>query len=132
MVKRESQSLFVWVIVALCSLGAVFAYAEDETPSDSTEQVSENTEKSAMSWPLEYIIQPFLNGLIYPVAKPMDYAIKNGIVEKSVELISFGEDYKIMIYPSFNFKPGSRTMVGANYLHRSVLFKRDYLVLQGE
>ena len=129
MVKRESRSLFVWAIVALCSLGAVFAYAEDETPSDSTEQAPE---KSAWSWPLEYIIQPFLNGLIYPVAKPMDYAIKNGVLDKAVELISFGEDYKIMIYPSFNFKPGARTMVGANYRHRSVFLEKDYLVMQGE
>ncbi|WP_159432587.1 BamA/TamA family outer membrane protein [Fibrobacter sp. UWB8] len=117
------------MLAALWFFGAVSLYAEDESPSNSTEQTSE---KSAMSWPLEYIIQPFLNGLIYPLAKPVDYAIKNGIIEKSVELISFGEDYKIMIYPSFNFKPGSRTMVGANYRHRSVFLEKDYLVMQGE
>ena len=159
MVKRESNSLFVWVLSALCFFCVVSAHAQDETPSDSTEQtetLSDSTEqtevsldsaeessaeessaeqaseKSFWTWPLEYIIQPFLNGLIYPVAKPMDYAIKNGIIEKSVELISFGEDYKIMVYPSFNFKPGSRTMVGANYRHRSAFLSKDYLVVQGE
>lgn len=159
MVKRESNSLFVWVLSALCFFCVVSAHAQDETPLDSTgqtETLSDSTEqtevssdsaeessaeessaeqaseKSFWTWPLEYIIQPFLNGLIYPVAKPMDYAIKNGIIEKSVELISFGEDYKIMVYPSFNFKPGSRTMVGANYRHRSAFLSKDYLVVQGE
>lgn len=149
MVKRESNSLFVWVLSALCFFCVVSAHAQDETPSDSTEQTEvssdsaeessaeessaeQASEKSFWTWPLEYIIQPFLNGLIYPVAKPMDYAIKNGIIEKSVELISFGEDYKIMVYPSFNFKPGSRTMVGANYRHRSAFLSKDYLVVQGE
>ena len=145
MVKRESQRLFVWVIAVLCFVGAVSSYAEDSISADSTEKVAlenaeqaadttaqQSDEKSIWSWPLDYVIQPFLNGLIYPIAKPMDYAFKNGIIEKSVELISFGEDYKIMIYPSFNFKPGSRSMVGANYRHRSAFFNRDYLVVQGE
>ena len=137
MVKWESKRLIVWVIAALWFIGAVSAHAEDVTPADSSEQTVENatdhsSEKSFWTWPLEYVIQPFLNGLIYPVAKPVDYAFKNGIIEKTVELISFGEDYKIMIYPSFNFKPGSRTMVGMNYRHRSVFLSKDYLVLQGE
>jgi hypothetical protein len=46
MVKRESRSLFVWVIIALCLLGAVFAHAEDETPSDSTEQAEKSSTSS--------------------------------------------------------------------------------------
>ena len=129
MVKRESRSLFVWVLAALCLFGAVSLHAEDEVAADSS---AEAPSKSAWMWPVEHIIQPFLNGLIYPIAQPVDYALKNGIIDKSVQLISFGEDYKIMIYPSFNFKPGARTMVGANYRHRSVFLEKDYLVMQGE
>lgn len=130
MVKRESRCLFVWVLAALWFFGAVSLYAEDDVVADSTS--AEAPSKSAWMWPVENIIQPFLNGLIYPIAQPVDYALKNGIIDKSVQLISFGEDYKIMVYPSFNFKPGSRTMVGANYRHRSVFLEKDYLVMQGE
>ena len=136
MVKRESRCLFVWVFAALWFFGAVSLYAEDNSEAESTDtEVVESTEapaKSPWMWPVEHIIQPFLNGLIYPIAQPVDYALKNGIIDKSVELISFGEDYKIMIYPSFNFKPGSRTMIGANYRHRSAFLEKDYLVVQGE
>ena len=146
MVKRESRSLFVWVFAALWLFGAVSLYAEDDSDSESADTESANTEsvntevaesteapaKSPWMWPFEHVIQPFLNGLIYPIAQPVDYAFKNGIIEKSVELISFGEDYKIMVYPSFNFKPGTRSMVGMNYRHRSAFFNKDYLVVQGE
>lgn len=82
-------------------------------------------------WPFNNVIQPVLNGLIYPVAKPMDYAFKNGAIEKSVDLITFGERDNIFIYPSFNFKPGSRTLIGANYRHRGIFLDKDYLVVQG-
>ena len=143
MLKRESRSLWVCVFASLWLFGVVSLFAEEnsnaevsdtgasvEESVDSTS--TESSEKSAWMWPVEHIIQPFLNGLIYPIAQPVDYAFKNGVIEKTVELISFGEDYKIMVYPSFNFKPGSRTMVGMNYRHRSVFFNKDYLVLQGE
>ena len=110
MVKRESRCLFVWVLVALWFFGAVSLYAEDDVVADSTS--AEAPSKSPWMWPVEHIIQPFLNGLIYPIAQPVDYALKNGIIDKSVQLISFGEDYKIMVYPSFNFKPGSRSPSG--------------------
>ncbi|WP_405341894.1 BamA/TamA family outer membrane protein [Fibrobacter sp.] len=143
MLKRESRSLWVFVFASLWLFGVVPLFAEENSStevSDTGAAVEESVdsdsvevpEKSAWMWPIEHIIQPFLNGLIYPIAQPVDYAFKNGVIEKTVELISFGEDYKIMVYPGFNFKPGSRSMVGMNYRHRSAFLDKDYLVLQGE
>ena len=114
--------------------GVQTAEAESGTSEDEEEvEVEEEGFKisSLWKWPFNNVIQPLLNGLIYPIAKPVDYAFKNGVVDKMVELISFGEDNKILIYPAFNFKPGSQTMIGFNYRHRSALLERDYFVLQG-
>ncbi len=136
--KRNSKFLFFWMYVALL-LGTGISYAESVEPADENahgEKSVDNDDSFKLSslwlWPFEHVIQPALNGLIFPIAKPIDYAVKNGIVEKSLELISIGDDYKIMVYPSFNFKPGSETMIGANYRHRGIFLEKDYLVLQGE
>ena len=82
-------------------------------------------------WPFNNVIQPVLNGLIYPVAKPVDYAFKNEIIEKTVDMITFGEKRNIWVYPGFNLKPGSQTMLGITYRHRGMIFEKDYFVLQG-
>ena len=83
------------------------------------------------SWLYAHIIQPVLNAAVYPLSAPVQYALNNGVVEKSVELMSFGEDKKIFVYPTMNLKPGTQTQLGMTYRHRSILFNRDYLVLQG-
>lgn len=103
------------------SLFATSAFSDEEDSFKWT---------SVLMWPFSHIIQPALNGLIYPIATPIDYAFKNGVVEKSVELITFGEKDNILVYPSFNLKPGSSTSIGVNYRHRSALLDKDYLVLQ--
>lgn len=118
-----------WVMLLVFALNA---FAETADSSKTVVVDSVEVEKvPAWKWPFIHIIQPGLNGLIYPIAKPIDYIFKNGVVEKSVELITFGERRNILIYPSFNFKPGSNTLLGVNYRHRGVLFDRDYLVLMG-
>ena len=61
----------------------------------------------------------------------MDYAFENDIIQKSVDLITFGEKRNILIYPGFNLKPGSQTMLGLTYRHRGILLDQDYLVMQG-
>ena len=137
MLKRNSAFLLFWMLATLLMIGVDVSYAEPSEGGESADKAAasggeESGRSSALLWPFEHLIQPVLNGLIYPIAMPIDYAVKNGIVEKAVELISIGEDYKILIYPSFNFKPGAETMVGANYRHRGIAFDKDYLVVQGE
>ena len=130
MFTRNSRFLFICLLVSFFILGRQPLYAEEQA------EVSDDNGSFRMSmlwtWPFEHIFQPALNGLVFPFAAPVDYVIKHGIADKSVQLISFGEDHKIMVYPSFNFKPGARTMVGANYRHRSMLLEKDYFVLQAE
>ena len=129
MFARDTRFLFICLFVVLVLCGQQLSYAEEQAEASDGDSSSNS---SALWWPFEHIFQPVLNGIIYPIAVPVDYVVKNGIADKAVDLISFGEDYKIMVYPSFNFKPGTRSMVGANYRHRSMLFNKDYFVFQGE
>ncbi len=125
------------VICALVLACASLSFADEsdtkktETPAQTEEpKKKESRLADYWIWPFENIIQPLLNGLIYPIAKPIDYIFTNGVVEKSIDLITFGENKNVLIYPSFNFKPGSSTMLGANYRHRNLFFEKDYTVLQ--
>jgi len=110
----------------------------DTTASDSTLEIQDSAGhsddgfkwSSLLTWPFNHIFQPVLNALIYPVAMPFDYAFKNGIIEKSVDLITFGSKKNIFVYPAFNLKPGASTLIGANYRHRNLFQEKDYLVLQ--
>lgn len=112
----------------------------DETSSDSAEDArvdADETEEAGMSaadyflWPLSHIVQPALNALVFPFSAPIHYAVKNHVIEKGVEMVTFGPKRNIFIYPTFNLKPGSRTMVGVDYRHRNMILQKDYFVASG-
>ena len=116
--------MLVWTML-LALAPRVLAEEVDESEDQESFKVSQ-----LWQWPFENVVQPLLNGLIYPIAKPIDYVVSNQVVETSIDLITFGERDQIMVYPSFNFKPGVSTLIGANYRHRSIFFNYDYLVFQ--
>ena len=114
--------------VVILSLFATPVYAEND-------EKMENSSSGIMQvflWPFHNVVQPVLNIIVYPLAAPVQYAINNGLMEKSVDLITFGEDRNIIVYPTMNLKPGTRTQLGFTYRHRSLIFNRDYLVGQAE
>ncbi len=117
----------LFVLLAFVCVMAVSAVAE--TSSDSTSKSS--SVMDVLSWPFFHIIQPFFGYVIYPISQPLHYAFSNGVIEKMVDMISFGEKKNIMIYPVTNLKPGTSTMLGADYRHRNMIFDRDYFVTEG-
>ncbi len=116
-IQRSCRPLFFLLLIFL-----VFcpAYADEEIDDGDKD-----------TWLFTYIFQPILNVAVYPISAPVQYAINNGLLEKSVDLVTFGEQKKIIVYPTMNLKPGSQTQLGMTYRHRSMIFERDYLVLQG-
>ena len=88
-------------ILLLVSVLSLPAYAKDapEAVSDSSSGMSFT---DVLAWPFIHIIQPFFGMLVYPISAPLHYAIDNGVAEKAVDLITFGEKRNILIYPSFN------------------------------
>jgi len=109
---------------------------QDSLPKDSLVVDSDSSKKGGwrrfLYWPFEHIIQPALNGIVYPIAQPIRYALDNGVIEKSVDFITFGEKRNVLLYPIMNLKPGNSTMLGFTYRHRSVFLNKDYLVVSPE
>ena len=103
------------------------AYAEESVENEEKES---SGVLQVLLWPFNNIIQPTLNAVVYPFAAPVKYAMNNGLMEKSVDIITFGENKNIMVYPTLNLKPGTETQLGFAYRHRSVFLNRDYLVGQ--
>ena len=136
-------------LLAALALFAILAYAEpadsagvvpadsSSAPADSSVAVADtamvDTGSSFWSryvvWSFEHIIQPALNGAVYPIAQPIRYVFDNGVIETAVDLITFGERRNVLLYPIMNLKPGNSTMLGLTYRHRGVFLDKDYLVL---
>lgn len=103
---------------------SVTADAASESQNVASESGSPTEEP--LVWFVNHIFQPVLNSLIWPVSAPLRYAFDNGVFDTAQELITFGQKRNIFIYPVFNLKPGSSTLLGASYRHRSMLLNRDY------
>jgi outer membrane protein assembly factor BamA len=116
------------VLVGVLSVPAL-AKKSDEAVQDTSSGSMSFTE--VIAWPFIHVIQPFFSSLVYPIAAPLHYAIENGVADKAVDLITFGEKRNIFIYPVFNLKPGSSTMIGLCYRHRNLFYQNDYAVLEG-
>ena len=97
------------VLVGVLSLPA-HAKESRETVQDTSSSSMSFFE--IISWPFIHVIQPFFGSLVYPISAPLHYAVDNGVADKAVDLITFGEKRNILIYPVFNLKPGSSTMIG--------------------
>lgn len=116
------------VLVGVLSLPA-HAKESRETVQDTSSSSMSFFE--IISWPFIHVIQPFFGSLVYPISAPLHYAVDNGVADKAVDLITFGEKRNILIYPVFNLKPGSSTMIGVSYRHRNLFQKGDYWVFEG-
>ena len=120
-------------LVTLLVLVGVLSFPAHAKKSHETVQDTSSGSMSFMeviSWPFIHVIQPFFGMLVYPVSAPLHYAIDNGVADKAVDLITFGEKRNILIYPSFNLKPGSSTMLGVCYRHRNLFTQGDYGVVE--
>ncbi len=104
----------------------------ENAPKENPAEDSDFGWKDFLAWPFIHIFQPVFSVLVYPVSQPIHYAVDNGVIEKSVDLITFGENRNVLVYPVTNLKPGSSTMLGVNYRHRSLFLPRDYLVLESQ
>lgn len=114
----------------------LFSAAFADGVSSDTSAVNDSQDEPSLSvvdviaWPFTHILQPIFSLAVYPMAEPIHYAFDNGVFEKSVDLITVGENKNILIYPAMNLKPGSSTMLGVFYRHRSLFLDHDYLVLE--
>lgn len=112
--------------------------AADTTASDSLHPTMKLYEYisypllQVVTWPLETVVAPVVKGLIYPVKPPLRYFLNENVIDRTIQLISFGEKDRIMLYPTINLAPGTGSSVGLTWRYNS-LFGRpnERLVAQG-
>lgn len=110
----------------------------DSTAADSAATTAKLYEYVAfpllqvVTWPLEKIVVPAIKGLVYPVKPPLRYFLNENVIDKTIQLISFGEKDRVMLYPTMNLAPGTGSSVGLTLRYNS-LFGRptERLVSQG-
>ena len=120
---------------ALCLLMAFLpSFAEDAKPqtADSLKVVTDwrSIPVAIIAWPFENILQPTFNAILYPAQAPLKYGIQNHLLERGINLITLGSHQQVMLYPTFNLKPGTNSSLGATYRHRGLFDEqgRDYFV----
>ena len=127
--------MFLMLVGALYLPAQASAVPENENPPQEAQETQETSSSlsfwNIISWPFIHVVQPFFGALVYPVAAPLHYAFDNGVLDKAVELITFGENKNILIYPVMNLKPGTATMLGFCYRHRNLIRPGDYAVFEG-
>lgn len=73
--------------------------SSEEMPAVTTEE-ERPLWLEVLIWPFSNIIQPALSAAIYPVSTPLKYAFNNRVIDKAVNLISFGKDKNAFLYPT--------------------------------
>ena len=125
--KKITVRTFFFSLFFIGFFSISFAETQEEPQSETSSRLEEL--KNFISWPFIHIIQPVFSIAIYPIAEPLLYAFHTGVIEKGVDLITFGEKRNIQIYPTLNLKPGPSTMLGAFYRHSGFITSNDYFVL---
>jgi hypothetical protein len=105
----------------------VFCAAAQETSKDSlvVNIEQKNLFLTVVSWPFVYVVQPAVEFLMYPAIPPLIYVSRENLIEKGHNLITFGENKQIMLYPIINAKLGSQANIGLAYWHSNLFFDRD-------
>ncbi len=86
----------------------------------------------AVTWPLEKIVAPGVKLLLFPTKAPLRYFLNENVIDRTIRLISIGQNDKIMLYPTLNLAPGTGSYTGVTLRHQA-LFGRptEKLVARG-
>ena len=60
-----------------------------------------------ITWPVETILVPVVQVLIYPTREPVRYVLNENVVDRMIGLISFGEREQIKVYPTLSLASGT-------------------------
>lgn len=85
-----------------------------------------------LSWPVEKGLVPLVKALTYPSRAPIRYFLNENVIDRTRNLISFGQNDQILFYPTINLAPGTASRIGLT-LRDNALFgrKTERLVAYG-
>jgi hypothetical protein len=72
------------------------------------------------TFPVELVLVPTVKLLIYPTKAPLRYMLNENVIDRTINLISYGEGDKVMIYPTINLAPGTGSYTGLTFRHQSI------------
>lgn len=73
--------------------------------------------------PVEVLVVPAVKLALYPSKPPLRYLLNENVVDRTIELISFGPHDRIMLYPTMNLAPNTGSSTGLT-LRDQALFGR--------
>ncbi len=73
-----------------------------------------------VTWPLENILAPAVKFSLYPYKPPLRYLLNNNVIDRTISLISFGENNQLMAYPTLNLAPGTSSYTGLTLRENSL------------
>jgi hypothetical protein len=115
--------------LALFILLACSALAEEGSNDLAVEIEQKNLLLTVVSWPFEYIVQPAIEFLMYPIIPPLIYISRENLIDKGENLITYGENRQIRFYPLMNLKLGNSASSGFAYWHSNLFLDDDNLFL---
>lgn len=82
--------------------------------------------------PVDWVLVPVARTLIWPLKDPLRYFLRENIIDRTIQLVSFGEKEQVMLYPTLNLAQGTGSYTGLTLRH-TALFGRpeERLVAMG-
>lgn len=91
------------------------------------------------TFPVELILVPAVKAIIFPSKAPLRYMVNENVIDRTIKLISYGEDDAVMIYPTLNLAPGTGSYTGLTLRHQAIfgrpterLVAYGYLYVNGD
>lgn len=82
--------------------------------------------------PVDWVLVPVAKLLIWPTKQPLRYFLKNDVIDRTIKLISFGENEKVMLYPTLNLANGTGSYTGLTLRHLALFGRpQERLVAMG-
>lgn len=95
-------------------------------------EYSSNPAMQILTWPADVVFVPLVKGAIFPFRAPLRYFLNESVIDRTIELISFGADKRLMIYPTMNLGPGTGSTVGFTFRDRAIFGRpSETLVMRG-
>ncbi len=72
-----------------------------------------------LTWPVENILAPVVKALIYPTLAPIQYALEENVLDRTLTLLAFGKQNQVLLYPTLDVAPGTSSRIGLTMIHNA-------------
>lgn len=123
-----------WTQTSLYSLPSDTGKAELDSPAvkprflnDSVLVDIRSRIRTVVAWPFERVVQPVFGFILYPLRPPLEYILDENLVDRGVDLVTFGSQRSGMVYPTKLLRGGTDNSIGVSYRHRHVFRQHDFI-----